>query len=140
MKLAEALQCRADLAARIDSLRARLNANALIQEGESPAEDPAALLRELDLCTEQLEDLICRINLTNSRVTLDGKPLTALLARRDVLKLRLGAYRDLAHESSQSVRRATRSEIRILPTVKAAELQKTVDALSKELRLLDNRI
>ena len=140
MKLAEALQNRADLAARIDSLRARLNANALVQEGDSPAEEPAALLRELEACAEQLEDLICRINLTNCRVTADGEPMTALLARRDVLRLRLSAYRDLVRESSQSARRATRSEIKIIPTVKAAELQKHVDALSKELRVLENRI
>ena len=50
MKLAEALQERADLNRRIEQLRARLENNALVQEGESPAEDPSELLAELDRC------------------------------------------------------------------------------------------
>ena len=36
--------------------------------------------------------------------------------------------------------RATRSEIRIRSTVPVAQLQKTVDQMSRELRLLDNQI
>ena len=39
MKLAEALQERADLNRKIDELRARLQNQALVQEGEKPAED-----------------------------------------------------------------------------------------------------
>ena len=46
MKVAEALQLRADLNRRIAQLGERLNANALVQEGESTPEDPKALLRE----------------------------------------------------------------------------------------------
>ena len=41
MKLAEALQERADLNRRIAGLSSRLADNALVQEGERPAEDPA---------------------------------------------------------------------------------------------------
>ena len=48
MKLAEALQERADLNARIEQLRERMAQNALVQEGERPAEDPAELMREFD--------------------------------------------------------------------------------------------
>ena len=48
MKLAEALQERADLNRKIEELRRRLGSNVLTQEGEPPAEDPAALLAELD--------------------------------------------------------------------------------------------
>ena len=40
MKVAEALQLRADLNRRIAQLGERLNANALVQEGESTPEDP----------------------------------------------------------------------------------------------------
>ena len=50
MKLAEALQERADLNRRIQQLQQRLTNNALVQEGETPAEDPAELLAELDGC------------------------------------------------------------------------------------------
>ena len=48
MKLAEALQERADLRTKIDELRSRLTNNALVQEGEEPAEDPQELLSALD--------------------------------------------------------------------------------------------
>ena len=44
MKLAEALQERADLNRQIEQLRSRLSHNAIVQEGEGPAEDPGDLL------------------------------------------------------------------------------------------------
>ena len=47
MKLAEALQERADLNRRIAQLRSRLESNALVQEGEKPAEDPNELWQEM---------------------------------------------------------------------------------------------
>ena len=48
MKLAEALQERADLNRRIQQLQQRLNNNAIVQEGEAPVEEPQALLTELE--------------------------------------------------------------------------------------------
>ena len=44
MKLAEALHQRADLQKRLAQLKARLLANAKVQEGEAPAEDPRELV------------------------------------------------------------------------------------------------
>jgi len=140
MKLAEALQERADLARRIDALKSRLSHNAIVQEGEAPAEEPSALLAEFDACTARMEELLTRINLTNCKTVVLGQSLTALLAHRDALKLRLEGYRMLVNEASATARRATRSEIKILPTVNVAELQKTVDLTAKELRQLDNAI
>ena len=140
MKLAEALQERADLNCRIQQLQQRLTNNALVQEGETPAEDPAELLRELDGCAENLERLIARINLTNCRVQVEGESLTALLARRDMLTVKLSSYRNLAQSASQLGHRGMRSEIKWLSTVNVRELQKQVDGLAKELRLLDNSI
>lgn len=140
MKLAEALQERADLNRRIQQLRQRLNSNAIVQEGEQPAEDPAELLAELDGCVRKLENLIAQINLTNCRTEINGENLTSLLARRDALTLKLSAYRDLAYQASQLGRRATHSEIKLLSAVNVKDLQKQVDTMSKELRLLDNSI
>ena len=82
MKLAEALQERADLNRRIDDLRRRLGNNILTQEGETPAEDPAELLRELDASLARLEALMARINLTNCRTKAGGMTLTELIAPR----------------------------------------------------------
>ncbi len=140
MKLAEALQERADLNRRIEQLRYRLNNNVLVQEGEKPLEDPAALLEELESSFTRLEWLIARINLTNCAVKVEGRSLTELIARRDVLSLRADAYRRLVEEASQNTHRATRTEIKILPAVDVPALQKLADDASRELRLLDNTL
>ena len=140
MKLAEALQERADLNRRIEQLRYRLSNNVLVQEGEKPLEDPAALLEELESSFTRLEWLIARINLTNCAVTVEGRSLTELIARRDVLSLRAEAYRRLVEEASQNTHRATRTEIKILSAVDVPALQRQADNASRELRLLDNTL
>lgn len=140
MKLAEALQERADLNRRIEQLRYRLNNNVLVQEGEKPLEDPTALLEELESSFTRLEWLIARINLTNCAVKVEGRSLTELIARRDVLSLRAEAYRRLVEEASQNTHRATRTEIKILSAVNVPALQRQADDASRELRLLDNTL
>ena len=140
MKLAEALQERADLNRRIADLRSRLSANATVQEGEKPAEDPAELLAELDRCVKTLEERITQINLANCRTVVEGETVTALLARRDCLTTQIGAYRQLLDNASQTAYRARGTEIKVLSTVDVAALQKKVDAMSHQLRVLDNTI
>ena len=140
MKLAETLQERADLNRRIEQLRYRLSNNVLVQEGEKPLEDPAALLEELESSFTRLEWLIARINLTNCAVKVEGRSLTELIARRDVLSLRAEAYRRLVEEASQNTHRATRTEIKILSAVNVPALQRQADDASRELRLLDNTL
>ena len=54
MKLAEALQERADLNKKISDLQGRLNQNSLVQEGEVPNESPEELLKALDQCVTRL--------------------------------------------------------------------------------------
>lgn len=140
MKLAEALQERADLARRIDQLESRLMNNVLMQEGEKPAESPDELLAELDRCSARSEELMRRINLTNTAVLVDGQPLTALLAKRDCLKRQLSVWRNAVSTASQTARRATRSEIRIMSAIDVPALQKRVDDTAKALRQTDNAI
>lgn len=65
MKLAEALQERADINKKISELKRRLENCLLVQEGEEPAEDPMVLLNELDSATDRLEKLMASINETN---------------------------------------------------------------------------
>ena len=140
MKLAEALQERADLNRKIAQLSARLKNNALVQEGEVPGEDPAELLEELDSCTKRLEILIAQINRTNCEIKIGNETLTVLLARKDALILRLAAYRELVDTASQNNRRATHSEIKLLSAVNVRELQREADRMSKQLRELDNAL
>ncbi len=138
MKLAEALQERADLNRKMEELRRRLNNVILVQEGEEPAEDPAELLEELDRAVARLEQLMAAINLTNCRTKVNGMTLTALIARKDALMIKLSAYRDLVYRAGQKTNRARGTEIRVKAVLKAGDLQKIVDRTAKEVRELDN--
>lgn len=140
MKLAEALQERADLNRRLEQLRVRLCNNATVQEGEKPAEDPAKLMAELEEGLSRLEELMAQINLTNSRTMVEGKPLTAWIARRDALKLRIETLREMTQAASRLAVRATRSEIKIFSTVEVPALQSQLDAACADLRRTDNLI
>ena len=86
MKLATALAERSDIQNRINTISVRLDNNAKVQEGDIPAEDPKALMEELDRLIVRLEDLVARINLTNSGTVYEGRTITELLAHRDCLK------------------------------------------------------
>lgn len=110
------------------------------KRAKKPLEDPAALLEELESSFTRLEWLIARINLTNCAVKVEGRSLTELIARRDVLSLRAEAYRRLVEEASQNTHRATRTEIKILSAVDVPALQRQADDASRELRLLDNTL
>ena len=138
MKLAEALQERADLNRRIEQLRSRINLNVLVQEGEKPNEDPAALIAEMDAAIDRLEQLMAAINRTNSATMVEGRTLTQIIAEKDALKLRQSAYRDILYSASQNTHRARNTEIRILSAIPVAELQKKADDLSRDLRVLEN--
>lgn len=140
MKLAEALLLRADLQKRIEQIESRLLRNAKVQEGETPAEEPQALLAELSDLVRQLETLMRRINETNAALTDAGETMTALLARRDCLRLYVQTLRRFCAEASETVMRGTRSEVVVRSAVDVRRLQKTIDDASKELRELDLRI
>lgn len=140
MKLAEALQERADINRRVEQLRHRLSRNATVQEGEKPAEDPRELINELDSCIARLEELVARINRTNSETAIGGKTLTELIAKRDALNLKISVYRNFLDMASNLSGRATRNEIKILSTVNVRELQKQLDDMSRDLRLTDNAL
>jgi len=140
MKLAEALQERADLNRKIGQLRQRLNDNALVQEGETTPEEPEQLLKELNACLRRLEELMIRINLTNSKTMVGEDTLTEMIARRDCLRTKLSIYQDLISNASQKTNRARFSEIKILSAVDVKKLQKDYDRFSRQLRQLDNKI
>lgn len=140
MKLANALSQRSELQTRLRQLESRLNNNALVQEGESPAEDPQELLKELGEGYERLEYLISRINRTNAATLVGEDTLSDLLSRRDCLKGKLSALRNFLSNASALVHRHSVSEIKIKSTVNVRSLQKQVDELSKQLRELDESI
>ena len=77
MKLAEALMLRADLTKKLASLRERLGANAIVQDGQQPHEDPSGLLKEAFAVLDEFEGLLVRINTANAESQIpDGRTLT----------------------------------------------------------------
>ncbi|MBR4425123.1 MAG: DIP1984 family protein [Oscillospiraceae bacterium] len=140
MKLATALSERSDLQRRLTELSTRLNQNAKVQEGDSPAEEPEALLRETDGVLLRLEELIARINLTNSRTVSEGVSLTELLAKRDCLGKRITLMRSFLDAASARVDRYSRTEIKVHSSVSVSALQQELDRRSKSLRELDEHI
>lgn len=140
MKLAEALQERADLNRKISQIESRLLENSFTQEGDEPAEDPAKLLAELDTCITRMEQLITAINKTNTETLVDGESLTELIARKDCLGIKTRILNNVIGSASGSVTRYTRTEIKIVRTVDVRALQKQSDKLAKEVRLLDNKL
>lgn len=112
-----------------------------MQEGDSPPEEPAALLRELEEMSEQLERLIAAINLTNATSVLpDGQSLTAALAKRDVLGVRQSVLRTAVDAVAQAQARYSRSEIRMTRQLDVAALRKEIDDLARQRRELDTAI
>lgn len=140
MKLAEALSIRKDLQTRIEQLRTRIINNVRIQEGEEPAEDPKQLLKELDSCLKQLQEYIYRINVTNMNTMSDDKPLTQLMAERDVLTKRVQVLRDVFNQASATTERYSRSEIKFITTIDVKAMAAQIDKLSAQLRELDVKI
>ena len=140
MELAEALNLRADIVKRINQLNLRLQCNALVQEGEKPAENPEELLKELEELVVQQEELISRINLTNAKTVSEGKTLTEMISHKDCLRTRISVMRSFLGEASRTASRAMRSEIKIYSTVNVSALRKQVDALEKDFRETDVKI
>lgn len=141
MKLAEALILRADAQKRVEQLRQRLNSNAQIQEGDTPSEDPQAMIAEFEQVTNQLTNLIQKINATNVSTKLDtGMTLADALAERDVLKLKHSVYNGLAQAAVTSQIRYSLSEIRLRSTVDVADIRSKTDELARQHRELDTQI
>lgn len=140
MKLAEALSLRADLQKRISELRTRLKTSGKVTEGDEPAEDVKTLFTELDDAFVQLEDLIYRINETNTRTVCDGETITRIMARKDVLSMRVNLLREVLNHVMGKDNRYGRNELREIRLIDVSELRKETDNCSKKLRELDMKL
>ena len=141
MKLAEALSARAEMNRRLQELRERIIRNAKYQEGDSPSEDPAKLLNQLDTLNEKYLELVVLINKTNNSVKLsNGKELVSALAERDILKQSHSTYKSLAMEATPTQDRYSQTEIKYISAVNVGEIQSKSDDIAKTLRELDGLI
>ena len=141
MKLAEALLERKTLALKVQELTNRATQNALVQEGDSPAEAPLELLRELRETAGALGDLIRKINATNNAATLEnGETISAAIVRRDVLDMEIRAMQGVLGAANVQNTRFSRNEIKFVAVVDAAQLRRELDEIAKTRRELDAAI
>ena len=142
MKLAEALTERKALTDHISELAGRLRLNALVQEGDTPAEQPAELRAQLDEAVARMGRLIKAINHTNVATRLDdNQTIAEAITDRDMLQVRQSALRTLADAAGYRVSpRGTRTELRTIATVDVAALRRELDELARQRRELDVRI
>ena len=140
MKISEALILRADIQKKIAQLKIRLNNNAKVQENEEPTENPEFLLSELDNLISQLNELIIKINKTNTFSKIDGISLVELIAKKDALSQKASILREFIEIASQKVNLYSTTEIKIFSTVNVPDYQKQLDKLSKEIRETDTKL
>ncbi len=135
MKLAEALLLRADLKKKLASLRERIARNAMLQEGEMPQEKVEDLLAEATSALQEQQKLVRSINATNASAKLaDGRLLADLLAQRDMLIEQHSLLASTIVATHKEVDRYSQREIKWVPQINVASLQKQVDDLSRKIR------
>lgn len=141
MKLAEALAERSDCQNRLEDLKKRMVRSARVQEGEQPAEDSTELINESERLFARLLELISAINRTNARTAYDeNRTISDAIAQRDVTGKKRDFISGIADAASTRQDRYSKSEVKFVPTLSIAQLQKQIDRLSKEFRELDTRI
>lgn len=141
MLLAEAVSEWADARHRLADLRLRIGANARVQEGERPAEDPRALLDEALEVSERIRALAVAITLTNSGTTLpDGTTVAEALAHRDALDQQVRVVTEAADRASDRLVRRGRGEVRELALFDVAGLRADADRLAADRRELDGEL
>ena len=140
MKLAEALSIRADLQKRVAELKQRIKESAKVQEGDKPCDNVEELYKELDEALVQLEDLIYRINITNVHTVRDGVSLTRMIAKRDVLAMRVKALQEVVRYVAANDTRFGKLELKYVRTIDVNALRKEADTYAKQYRELDLKI
>ncbi|MEJ7137159.1 DIP1984 family protein [Amphibiibacter pelophylacis] len=141
MKLAQALLLRADVQKKIASLRERIARNVMVQDGDTPHEDPAALLLEAGATLEELQKLVVAINTANLSHTLpDGRSLTEAMAARDALVQRHALYQSAIDATQREPDRYSAREIKWTTAIDIASIQKQSEDLARQIRELNGLI
>lgn len=140
MKLAEALNLRADSQNYIRQLERRLLNNARIQEGCEPTEQAEYLLEELNRSVGILIDLVSRINKTNHAILCDNITLTEMLAKRYALSLGNSILTHFVYKASDTEDPYGGSVGITYSTIDVSAFYQKVNQNSLQIRELDNKI
>lgn len=141
MKLAEALLQRSEYQTKIENLQKRILINLKVQENDKPHENPQVLLDEAFELNDALCVLVKKINKRNNATALpDGRTLADALADRDMLAKKRGMLASIAGTAGEKDYRLTHAEVKMCVTLPIGEIQKQIDALSRQFRELDTQI
>ena len=135
MKIAEALILRSDMQKKLASLKQRIGNNVIVQEGDAPHEDPAALIAQAFAVQDELEKLVVNINQANQTHALaDGRKLAVAVAQRDTLVARHALITHAVGSTAKEPDRYSMKEIKWKAVIKVAALQKQADDLAQAVR------
>ena len=141
MKLAEALLLRSDLQKKLLSLQQRIHKNVLVQDGDTPSEDPEQLIDEAVLVNKQLFQLIQKIHQTNAQAHANnGKASLDILNQRDQLTAEHRIIQQAIDNTQKDTDRYSVREIKWIKAVSVSKLQKQADEISQSLRLINLEI
>ena len=141
MKLAEALNARKELEARLTRLEERLHASARVQEGLEPDESPDALYAMLEKAAAELVEIVSRISRTNVETVVEGRILADWIAERDVSWRRLRVLQSALRAAAPSYdRHGGPGSVRSVTTFSTARRHAELDALALRINAIDARI
>jgi hypothetical protein len=141
MKLAEALLLRAEMQTKVERLRERIAASAVVQQGDKPGESAEKLMREAAGILDDLAALVAGINRANMKHKLpDGRTLMEAIAERDSLKQHHALLLHAAAATKREPDRYGMREIKWVVQLDAAKLNKQADDVAGKLRELNARI
>lgn len=132
MKLGEALTLRARQAQKLSELRGRVSTSALVQDGDTPPEDPSALLGEFETLSTAHADLIQRINEANV-----ANGLLPLILKRDHVRRMIHVLRGAIQAATATPYAYSRTEVKWVKQIDVAQTQATIDALEIALNEVD---
>lgn len=141
MKLAEALLLRADIQKKLEFLQERISQNAVVQEGDEPHEDASKLIDEAFSVLSELEALVIKINQANLQNHLpDGRTITQAIANRDTLVSQHSLLKKAISNAQHQPDRYSMREVKWKSTLKVAPLQKRLEDVAKNIRLVNAAI
>lgn len=141
MKISEALIEKSELLKINEQILNRIIRNAIVQEGEKPSEEVSVLLKILNDNFIKIEDLSLRIAKANSIVlTKTGIRIADAIIKKELLGKNIEIFRKIYESGDTNSARYSQSEIRKIRTFDLKEIQKNIDLLSKEYRVLDVNI
>ena len=138
MKLAEVLLIRSDMQKKLAQIKGRIRNNVKVQDGDTPSEDPNALMIDASQIITELSILIERIHRTNAIAQTDkGQSMLTLLVERDTLEMRHKLLIEAIEAADTEADRYSHREIKLNIIVSVAGLQKQADDIAMKLRQIN---